>query len=86
MSSSELHTLQTKQMHKRKNKIFEIDFKKSAKNTIQKYYMLPEVPSNEILTKEQLNNWKIDRCIYPSVPTRISRQNLETIDSYGGEF
>ncbi len=73
-------------MHKKKNKIFEIDFKKSAKNTIQKYYMLPEVPTNEILTKEQLVNWKIDRCSYPIIPTRISRQNLETIDSYEREF
>ena len=73
-------------MHKKKNKIFEIDFKKSAKNTIQKYYMLPEVPTNEILNKEQLDNWKIDRCSYPTIPTRISRQNLETIDSYEKEF
>jgi hypothetical protein len=73
-------------MHKKKNKIFEIDFKKSAKNTIQKYYMLPQTPINEILSKEQLANWQVDRCSYPTIPTRISRQNLETIDNYEGEF
>lgn len=73
-------------MHKKKNKIFEIDFKKSAKNAIQKYYMLPEVPTNEILNKEQLDNWTTDRCSYPTIPTRISRQNLETIDNYEREF
>lgn len=30
--------------------------------------------------------WAIDARIYPVLPTRISRQNLETIDSYEGEF
>jgi hypothetical protein len=73
-------------MRKKKNKIFEIDFKKSVKNTIQKYYMLPEVPTNEILSKEQLIQWQLDRCSYPMIPIRISRQNFETIDSYEGEF
>ncbi len=73
-------------MHKKTNKIFESNFKKSAKNTIQKYYMLPQIPVNETLTKEQFDNWQVDRCNYPSIPARIARQNLDTIDSYEGEF
>jgi len=73
-------------MYKKKNKIFEINFNKSAKNTIQKYYMLPEVPVNEILNKEELAQWSIERCNYPIIPERIARLNMEKINSYEGEF
>ena len=52
-----------------------------------KTYILSETPEGEReLSEQELINWQVDRCSYPVIPTRIARQNLDTIDSYEGEF